>query len=49
MSQLSYYEQLVLAFSIFGIVFSVSALAFTWWISRPEPPAAEEGHGTAAE
>jgi hypothetical protein len=49
MKSLNYAEQIALALSIFGVVFSVLALAFTWWISRPEPMSHDDAHNTAAE
>jgi hypothetical protein len=50
MTSLNAAEQAILFLSIFAGVFSVSAVAFTWWISRPAPPAdQDEPHRTPAE
>jgi hypothetical protein len=49
MSALSYSEQVILLFSILGGVFSVGALSFVWWISRPARDNDEDAHRTAAE
>jgi hypothetical protein len=49
MSPLNYSEQVAVALSVFALVFSIAALAFTWWISRPVPPAQDDPHKAAAE